>query len=551
MKWTRIETSIVLVVWLSAVVLSILAIEGPQTSSGVPNGTDMSIPTELGDDGTQDTFDDGDHSGHEGDNQGQSDQEGYDSGQGQDEQSDSDGDNDSPVANAGGPYVGDENSTIVLDGSGSYDPNDVIVSWEWNVDGDNIYDYTGETISCIWPDDYDGNIYLRVTDTFGDTDVDITTVSILNSAPLVTAMNDQSVDEDSMVALDLATFIDGGTLDTHTAIVDWGDGAIEAALINESECTGIVSASHTYPSEGIYSVIIVVTDNNGGSGTDMLTITVYRVGPVVETIVEAHAQSFEGEDVWFVGDPIKFTSIVTQSCGGDVFMTWDWGDGSSPVTVSHPGCGCGSDDITDFQTHTYRYPGQYVANLVVQDCNVDKVVVSQVELTVWGPRDLKYDAVERLNSIEGSSQCIQNYLDFSANAIERSLRDCLWQDDIRPDMDCCIGLVVFVDEKLGVIGLELAKNADMSLEEAVDETIAALVKADEMIAKVAISDAIRAMQDVESHFIRIMLSRHIEKAEISMQRAEILRDAECSAEAIMAYGHSWMYVQTAIDLSEL
>ena len=553
MKWTRIETSVVVVVWLSAVILGILAIEGPQTSSGVPNGSppDATIPIDVGDDGTPSTLNDGDQGGQDGADQDQPDQDESGSDQDQDDQSDLYGNNDSPVASAGGPYVGVENSAIVLDGSGSYDPDDVIVSWEWDINGDATYDYAGETISYTWPDDYAGNVYLRVTDTFGDTEVDITTVSVLNSTPLVTAVEDQSVDEDSMVVLDLATFVDVGILDTHTAMVEWGDGAIEAALINESEGVGVVNASHTYTSDGVYSVIIVVTDSDGASGTDILAITVRHVGPVVDTIVEAHSQSCEDEDVWFIGEPIDFTSLVTQSCGGDVFLTWDWGDDSPPMTVSYPGCGCGSYDITDVQTHTYAYPGQYMAILIVQDCAVNKAVVSQIELTVWGPRDLKRDAIERLNGIEGSTRCIQNYLDFATNAIERSLRDCLWLDDIRPDSDYGLGLVVFVDEELGVIGLERAKNTDMSLEEDVDAAIAALVKADAMIVEVAISDATQAAQDIESQFISMWVSYHIEKAESSMQHAELLVDGDHAAMAIMAYGCSWLHAQGAIDLAGL
>src|SRR5688500_1762795 len=37
-----------------------------------------------------------------------------------------------PSANAGGPYAGDEGSTITFDGSGSSDPDNAIVSYAWD-----------------------------------------------------------------------------------------------------------------------------------------------------------------------------------------------------------------------------------------------------------------------------------------------------------------------------------------------------------------------------------------------------------------------------------
>ena len=41
-----------------------------------------------------------------------------------------------PTAEAGGPYVGDEGTTILLDASGSRDPGNDIVGYEWDLDND-------------------------------------------------------------------------------------------------------------------------------------------------------------------------------------------------------------------------------------------------------------------------------------------------------------------------------------------------------------------------------------------------------------------------------
>jgi hypothetical protein len=53
-------------------------------------------------------------------------------------------DNAAPTADAGGPYSVDEGSTLVLDGSGSTDPDaDDVLTYEWDLDGDGLFGETG------------------------------------------------------------------------------------------------------------------------------------------------------------------------------------------------------------------------------------------------------------------------------------------------------------------------------------------------------------------------------------------------------------------------
>jgi len=94
--------------------------------------------------------------------------------------------NNPPVADANGPYSGMVGQTIILDGSGSSDPDpgDMIVSYEWDLDFDGQYDdATGVNAQHTWNSAYSGNIGLRVTDTFGDTDTDQTSVIITRGEP--------------------------------------------------------------------------------------------------------------------------------------------------------------------------------------------------------------------------------------------------------------------------------------------------------------------------------------------------------------------------------
>jgi hypothetical protein len=65
------------------------------------------------------------------------------------------------------------------------------------------------------------------------------------------------------IALTLS-FRDRNKGDTHSAMVDWGDGsAPQAAAVSEREGRGALSAAHTYASAGDYAIVVRVTDSAG------------------------------------------------------------------------------------------------------------------------------------------------------------------------------------------------------------------------------------------------------------------------------------------------
>jgi hypothetical protein len=74
--------------------------------------------------------------------------------------------NEGPVAEANGPYSGTVGNLINVTAGGSYDPNGNIVSYEWDWNGDGIFDQgtDSDTLSHAWDHPYTGNIWLRVSD---------------------------------------------------------------------------------------------------------------------------------------------------------------------------------------------------------------------------------------------------------------------------------------------------------------------------------------------------------------------------------------------------
>lgn len=60
-------------------------------------------------------------------------------------------------------------------------------------------------------------------------------------------------------------FADAGALDTHTAVIEWGDGTSSAATVVEAGGAGTFSAAHVYAQPGLYTLRVVVTDDDGGA----------------------------------------------------------------------------------------------------------------------------------------------------------------------------------------------------------------------------------------------------------------------------------------------
>jgi Ca2+-binding RTX toxin-like protein len=64
------------------------------------------------------------------------------------------------------------------------------------------------------------------------------------------------------------TFTDPGTLDVHTAIVDWGDGTSSPVQVTASGGgSWTISGSHTYANGGLYTVTLTLSDDDAGSDT--------------------------------------------------------------------------------------------------------------------------------------------------------------------------------------------------------------------------------------------------------------------------------------------
>jgi len=177
-----------------------------------------------------------------------------------------------PVANAGGPYTGDEGTPITLDGSASTDADGTIAGWAWDCEDDGTVDGTGATFACTYPDDGTWTARLTVTDDDGGTNSATASVTVGNLPPTLSAVTvPQPIDEGASVVFS-GTATDPSPLDTFTWAWSWGDGT--------SDSTG-ASPSHTFVDEGSYTVTATVDDGDGGTDSTTETAVVLNVAPTI------------------------------------------------------------------------------------------------------------------------------------------------------------------------------------------------------------------------------------------------------------------------------
>jgi PKD repeat protein len=165
-----------------------------------------------------------------------------------------------------------------FDASGSTSAPDSIAGFEWDFGFDGTFDASGAvgpTATNVFPEDGSFTVAVRVTDSDGSSDIATLAVVVDNAPPVVEAGPDQtSVLVGDPVLLAPAIFTDAGVLDTHTASIDWGDGTVESGTVAETGGSGTVGGSHAYAAAGSYVVTVTVTDDEGASGSDSLTVEI-------------------------------------------------------------------------------------------------------------------------------------------------------------------------------------------------------------------------------------------------------------------------------------
>jgi len=226
----------------------------------------------------------------------------------------------SPSASAtADPMTGPAPLDVTFTGSGS-DPDGTIVLYEWDFDGDGIYDWSSTTTGDVTHTYNSAGIFnatFRVTDNDGLIDTDSVLISV--SGPPISKPG--AFPTSGEAPLTVTFFSNGEDLDGSPEYYDWdfnGDGSNDRRLIASMNTT------YTYNQAGTYNATLMVTDNEGLTGTASVTITVTSTtSPGYPTAIAIATPSNGGAPL-----QVALSGKGTDEDGTITKLEWDFeGDG--------------------------------------------------------------------------------------------------------------------------------------------------------------------------------------------------------------------------------
>ncbi len=275
----------------------------------------------------------------------------------------------SPVASlAANPNPVLPGDTTVLDASGSVDPNGTITKYEFDLDNDGVYEVdngTQATYDASFGSRGNYPVKVRVSDDDVPAKTGTATVLVHVTQPPIASFDASPA---SPLSQENVTFNgsassdpDGPPLTKYEWDLD-GDGTFELD-------TGTTSSTTTeYPTPGVRTVRLRVTDQDGATAVESLDLTVQNRTPTALFTKPAPA---------VVGIPASFNAAASSDLDGSI-VKYEWSfDGDDNYEVDA--------GTTAASTHTFGSPGDVTVKLRVTDDSGGTTVLAQTVRVTRAP----------------------------------------------------------------------------------------------------------------------------------------------------------------------
>jgi DNA/RNA endonuclease G (NUC1) len=172
---------------------------------------------------------------------------------------------------------------------------------------------------------------------------------------------------------------------------DFGDGQTGSG----------VTASHSYAQEGLYTVTLTVTDNDGLTSVTQTSVTVANVAPSIPPFPGA---------ILLPGETYSATGSFADPGADTWSATADYGSGPQPLALSA---------MSFSLSHTYAAAGTYTVGVAINDGTVTTTRTATVVVDSWTTGiDKLGAALAGLNLPKGNANSLQSKLDAARRQIE-------------------------------------------------------------------------------------------------------------------------------------
>jgi hypothetical protein len=297
-----------------------------------------------------------------------------------------------PVANAGPDQtITAPSSTVNLDGSGSYDPDGIISAYTWVlISGPGAVTINNSNTSNPSVTGLIQGVFLfqlTVTDSSGASKTDQVYITVNpeptlpNQAPVANAGNNLTITAPvSSVALNGSS-----SFDPDGTIIYYGwnqvSGPSTAGLANNGTTTPTVSGLIV----GTYTFQLMVTDNNGSTNYDQVTVTVQ---PMVNKVNQMPV-ALAGSDtvIYLPANAYLLNASGSYDPDGNI-LAYQWQEISGPNTVITSTMNSSKADISNLLEGIYQFQLTVTDNeggtsTALVKISVDKNSGSDDQITVY------------------------------------------------------------------------------------------------------------------------------------------------------------------------
>lgn len=222
--------------------------------------------------------------------------------------------------------------------------------------------------SHVYAEEGTYTVTVTITDIGGATATAGST-AIVQDASLGATASALSATEGSTFSGAVATFTDSnqaGSSADYAATIDWGDKSsmttVSGSQISETSGIFSVPGSHVYADEGAYTLTVTISDVGGATATasNVATVDDATLGATPSAVAATQLSTF-------TGTVATFSDANSRATSADYTAVIDWGDNTSPTTVSGSQMTEAGGTFSVPGSHVYAQQGDYTLTVTISD----------------------------------------------------------------------------------------------------------------------------------------------------------------------------------------